>query len=231
MRDKIKDEQYFVEFIKQQNNRIYMFNEKILNNQVKKDRIFIIKNKIDSIKYSIFEAKFSMGNDLNAIKTDFISLINDMPTYWSLTGGYVNMIWMLSIAIMYEVSDDEFIVLTKLIKDNKIKDWLINYLAAYRDKEIDLTGLQVQMKNPYDNIKNIVETQNNKKEKLKEYLEKKWYKGHQEMAWYNIHLHKEKLYSGYWAFEAGAIAKILKLDDTELKDVPYYPYDLVHYQE
>ena len=27
-----------------------------------------------------------------------------------------------------------------------------------------------------------------------------------------------------------AIAKILNLDDSNLKDVPYYPYDLVHYK-
>ena len=29
-------------------------------------------------------------------------------------------------------------------------------------------------------------------------------------------------------FESGAMVKVLGLDDSELKDVPYYPYDLVH---
>jgi hypothetical protein len=28
-----------------------------------------------------------------------------------------------------------------------------------------------------------------------------------------------------------AIAKILNLDDSSLKDVAYYPYDLVHYKK
>lgn len=36
-------------------------------------------------------------------------------------------------------------------------------------------------------------------------------------------------YSGYWSYESGAIAKVLQLDDEVLKNVPYYPYDLVHY--
>ncbi len=31
--------------------------------------------------------------------------------------------------------------------------------------------------------------------------------------------------------ESGAIAKILKLDDSSLKNTLYYPYDMVHYQE
>ncbi len=51
------------------------------------------------------------------------------------------------------------------------------------------------------------------------------------MGWYDIHKTKEKLYYGYWSFETGAIAKILNLDDSSLKDVSYYPYDLVHYKE
>ena len=46
-----------------------------------------------------------------------------------------------------------------------------------------------------------------------------------------LHKAKEKLYYGYWSFEAGAIAKILNLDDSNLKNVPYYPYDLVHYKK
>ena len=65
----------------------------------------------------------------------------------------------------------------------------------------------------------------------KEYLEKYWYVGHKNMGWYDIHKAKEKLYYGYWSFEAGAIAKILNLDDSNLKNVPYYPYDLVHYKK
>ena len=37
------------------------------------------------------------------------------------------------------------------------------------------------------------------------------------------------LYFCYWSFEVGAVAKILSINDSGLKDVLYYPYDLVHY--
>jgi hypothetical protein len=231
MRDKIKDKQYFLDYILEEQNSKNYFNTKLNNKEVRQDRILPVKREIDAINSRLFVAHYSIGEKIENIRNDFLEILYDMPKYWSPTGGYIDMIWMLSIAIMYEVSNEEFQVLTKLVKDNKIEDWLINYLAAYRDKEIDLTGLQVRMKNPYEYIKNIVNNPNNETEKLKEYLENKWYKGHQEMAWYNIHLHKEKLYSGYWSFESGAIAKILGIDDTNLKDVPYYPYDLVHYKD
>ena len=65
---------------------------------------------------------------------------------------------------------------------------------------------------------------------LKDYLEKKWYKIHKECSWYDIHKKSPELYAGYWSFEAGAVAKILGVDDSSLKDEQYYPYDLVHFE-
>ena len=84
---------------------------------------------------------------------------------------------------------------------------------------------------PYEHLKRIIQERNNKEQLLKDYLQNNWYQGHKEMAWYDIHKAKEKLYYGYWSFESGAIAKILDLDDINLKNVKYYPYDLVHYKK
>lgn len=42
---------------------------------------------------------------------------------------------------------------------------------------------------------------------------------------------KQNIYYGYWSFEAGAIAKILNIDDDSIKNISYYPYDLVHYRK
>ena len=69
----------------------------------------------------------------------------------------------------------------------------------------------------------------NKIELLKKYLTSEWYNG--DCGSYEAHKSKHNIYYGYWSFEAGAIAKILNLDDTSLKNVPYYPYDLVHYKK
>ena len=57
-----------------------------------------------------------------------------------------------------------------------------------------------------------------------------WYKGSQESSWYDTHKIKDdNLYYGYWCFEAGAVAKRLGLDDRDLLNEPYYPYDMVHF--
>ena len=36
-------------------------------------------------------------------------------------------------------------------------------------------------------------------------------------------------YRGYWCIEAAALVKALELDDTELRDCKYYPYDMAHF--
>lgn len=67
-----------------------------------------------------------------------------------------------------------------------------------------------------------------KSDLLEKYLKEDWY--NKEYECYEAHKSDQNIYYGYWSFEAGAIAKILNLDDSNLKNVPYYPYDLVHYK-
>lgn len=67
-------------------------------------------------------------------------------------------------------------------------------------------------------------------QELKEYLEKYWYDSNEDAGWYDTHKHRDDIYSGYWSYDSGAVAKILGLDGSSLKNVPYYPYDMVHYK-
>lgn len=65
---------------------------------------------------------------------------------------------------------------------------------------------------------------------MRDYLANEWYQGQNDTGWYDAHKSKEDIFSGYWSFVSGAIVKILELDDSSLKDTPYYPYDMVHYE-
>lgn len=65
---------------------------------------------------------------------------------------------------------------------------------------------------------------------LEKYLIKEWYRGHSEYPWYNDHKYGV-IHDGYWSFESGALVKVLGLDDSSLKGLPYYPYDMVHWND
>lgn len=57
---------------------------------------------------------------------------------------------------------------------------------------------------------------------------KGWYRKMKDTYWYDNHKSKHDVYFGYWCFEAAAVAKMLDIDDTDLKTHPNYPYDARH---
>lgn len=230
MRDKLMSEQYFSEYIQEEIDRINNFNIKLMNNKVKEDRIYSVMKKMDSIKFGIMVARYSSGEDLDKIKIEYEQLLNDMPLYWN-NSSYLDMLWMMSLAILFDVDKEQFSILSDLVLKNEMNDALLQFMIRYKlEDDVDCINGELIFDEPYKSLLNIRVGNDDNTEILKLYLSKEWYIGHKDTGWYDIHKHKEKLYYGYWSFEAGAIAKILNLDDSSLKDVPYYPYDLVHYK-
>jgi len=66
--------------------------------------------------------------------------------------------------------------------------------------------------------------------RLEKYLKKEWYRGHSDLSWHDDHKYGIN-HDGYWCFESGALVKVLGLDDSSLKGLPYYPYDMVHWND
>ena len=63
-------------------------------------------------------------------------------------------------------------------------------------------------------------------QRLKKFVDKQWFKTLKE----GIITNTSKCYRGFWCIEAAALVKALKLDDTELKECKYYPYDMAHFR-
>lgn len=115
MRDKIMSEQYFIDFIAEENTRIQRFSTKLANGEIKADRIFSVEQRVNSIKFGIFIANYSLGTDLGSLKADFNEILGEFPRFWTQTSSYINMVWMMSIAIMLEVDNEKFLKLTALL--------------------------------------------------------------------------------------------------------------------
>jgi hypothetical protein len=57
----------------------------------------------------------------------------------------------------------------------------------------------------------------------------KWYGKMKRAHWHDTHLGKDGGgYIGYWCFEVAGVVKAFKLDDQAIRDLAYYPADLVH---
>ncbi len=232
MRDKIKNDEYWNKVINRDLDRIKKFEEKLENNYVPVERIESVKETIEDIRFLLIQSMFSGGYSLKECDNYYKLNVSKAEKFINEQDSYVKLLWFISLGVLFNYRNKSLVTsLKNMVYQSKKDDKLINYMIHYLDSSWEITG-NYFMKDPYELLDNVINAdKQNAVKLLKDYLKNKWYRAHDEMDWYNSHKSKNDTYYGYWAFETGAIAKILKLDDTELKDIPYYPYDLVHYEE
>ncbi|MDB4292823.1 PoNi-like cognate immunity protein [Maribacter sp.] len=174
-------------------------------------------------------AFYSSGIELSEIKKSFLSLVSTASNTWKIEGGYVQMVTMLSIGTLLEIEEEDFNKLINLVERENVNDYLIDLLLRNRNADWQQTD-QFLWNRPYKGTAEIVSLSKEDKvkalERLKKYLSD-WYKSLDTKT----HESKWNIHTGYWCWEAGALAKILELDDSSLENQQYYPYDMVHWKE
>jgi len=144
-------------------------------------------------------------------------------------GMYDQIIWILTLGILCEINNDDFKRIVAVLKRDNATDRLIKTLVNYRlPNEMD--GTSYIQKSPYADLDMLVTGVNTSVSFITNYLDKKWYQGHDDAPWYDSHKRtKVNTYFGYWAWEVGALAKIFNINDKELENQKYYPYRAVHW--
>lgn len=189
---------------------------------------------LEKILY-ILIAQYSKGEDMSCIRSYIQNLIDAFIQNQKHKGSlmYDQLVWILSIIIMLEIENDKIEHIFKLI--NPSNDYLISFLIRSQIPSWKMPSHeQFYFELPYQSTKEIISlVELGQKDeaviRLKKYLTKEWYRGNAEMGWHNDHKSKFNLHFGYWSFESGALVKILGLDDSSLKGLQYYPYDMVHW--
>lgn len=227
MRDGIKDIEYFNRFINEDLERVKKFSEKLEKGEVKEERIFPVKSKVHDLKLGIMIARYSKGDELAELEKEYFELVSEWEEVWE-PEYYNKNLKMISLGVLFG-ADKTFAKKVKIMLERaKINDWLLFFLLdSLEDEQIEVSK-ELLFPNSFSNLQKVV-FKENKIQILKEYLSGDWY--NEDCGCYEAHKSKQNIYYGYWSFETGAIVKILNLDDSSLKDMLYYPYDLVHYKK
>ncbi|QCW99872.1 DUF1911 domain-containing protein [Aggregatimonas sangjinii] len=214
------------EFIDSELDDLASYNKDSAND---KDKIIATYENLFKYNLELFETYYSLGEDVLKGKSVFIANIHAMQESWDAQSVYVQMVTMLSIGILLETEGENFNKLIRLVERDNVNDYLIDLLIQYRDQDWQQTESFLWNK-PYKGIAEIVTLSKEDKvkalERLKKYLSE-WYKSLETKT----HESKWNIHTGYWCWEAGALVKILGLDDSSLKDQQYYPYDMVHWKD
>lgn len=224
MRDSIRTKAYFDEFIAQEKERICKFQDKLNSGSIDDKRVPLINNKIIYLKTGLIIAKYSRGDSINDIKNEFEELI-DMVCEKGDVSIYEDNLCLASLAYLLGVNSDKMMRLRSKLMESETYDYLIDFVFLGSESDIDINKISFQRE--YKKLTKYIDDRT--KETFLKYL-RGWYRSHLHSSWYDSHKNEKfKLYFGYWCFEAGAIAKRLQLDDNDLQNEQYYPYDMVHF--
>lgn len=227
MRDIVKNKEYFIKCINYEKDRINKFSHALASvgaeNVTGRNNAFTY---LANFNKNLFKLSFSIGDSIEKIYRYYEEWIKYYSEVCTENDSLYDIIDLLSIAVFYKKRKIEFskyliIIINKLNLDDGISNLCLRYLGL-ESKDNNKSKLSY--------INNLLDDSENKAENLEDIL-KNWYVLHQDAYWYDTHKLKNDTYCGYWSFELGAIAKILQLDDKELKEQQYYPYDLVHFKE
>lgn len=177
------------------------------------------------LKLGIIIAKYSKGEKLDILREEYLELIKEWKEVWQ-EDYYNKTLKMISLGVLFDVGKDILDVIELMLKGSNINDWLFDFLLkGSEDKTIEKEK-QLLFPEAFSTLKQAVYAEN-AIDLLKKYLKKEWY--NKDCGCYEAHKSEQNIYYGYWSFEAGAVVKLLQVNDEELRDIQYYPYDLAHF--
>ena len=194
------------------------------------DIIFSKQIRIFSTMENLLDANYSVGNDCSLLIDLYKEGLNVLPIIGNKM-GFIDIIHFTSIGVLLGIDKEVMQTVIDVFDKNNINDKLLDFIVGSYGLKRSIVSDSYMFGNPYPFLLDVVDTAKEDKSKaselLVEYIDKKWLEGHSKLGWKN--LHKQGGYIGLWSYEAGAVAKILGLDDSKLINSNHYPYDLVHY--
>lgn len=195
----------------------------------------VIRNMNDSIAmnlFKIFKNRYSSGSSMSEVREAFLAYLEIKSLVLNGHIHYLDDLDIISVGILLDIDAETMEPFIENIEQVNYQDYLMDFLIRYYRPDWSQHE-EIRFKRPYAHAKAIIEAEDQEKAlgALRHYVFSKWYPGSNDAPWYNSHKSKNPAFhDGYWSFEAGAIAKILGLDDSSLEGQQYYPYDMVHWK-
>ena len=201
LRDKIQTKEYFQEAFEWYSESLRKKLERF--DKVKPESLsdhfrFRVINYEDLLRVG-----YSLGKDVQEL----------FPYYQGILS---NLKEVASEGVLYSERKEEFLDDLKAIYDQMDHtDGLIEYYMVYlfHDKIVPFHSILEYQNMIEDTYESVAKAQGF------------WYYSHSDAPWYNNHT--KDTYVGYWSFDTTATCKIKGIYDERLKDLEYFPYDLL----
>ena len=194
---------------------------------------------IFSDRYSLLFLDYSRGVAIVEIQRDFTSVVNALEAYkqhpvsedFIFNGEqdeYMQAVALLSLGLLLRVEAGVFQRLVAALGLNG-QDFVLEWLAGRRLPSRPRTT-QLLFPKTYARLRDAIQAPRDIQGTVLKSFLSGWYES-LDTVWYNIHAHRQDSagFTGYWCWEAAAVACFLGANDGELRAMRYYPTDLADY--
>ena len=214
IRDRIKTEEYFQEAFE-------WYSESL---RKKLERFYKVKpeNLSDHFRFRVINYEdllrvgYSLGKDVQELFPYYQGILSNLKEV-ALEGVPFDLaVDIFALGVLYSERKEEFLDDLKAIYEQMDHtDGLIEYFIVYlfHDKIVPFHSILEYQNMIEDTYESVAKAQGF------------WYYSHSDAPWYNNHT--KDTYVGYWSFDTAATCKIKGIFDERLKDLEYFPYDLL----
>lgn len=214
LRDRLKDFQYFEKRItinKDALERAYA-RESLVKPEYKSRWVM----NIQYYNMEVFYLGYSIGDPVEELYPYFRTALNCFKDRVNENTGLYALMDYFSLAVLYSDRKEDFLEDLKVIYDKMpYTDGALDCFASYLFYgDVDPFHSTFEYLNMIgDDVESVRKAQGF------------WYYDHSDADWYNSHLRES--YDGYWSWDTAALCKIRGILSPELKELDYFPYDLL----
>ena len=214
LRDKIQTEEYFQEafewYFKCYQEALERF-DKVKPENLLSHLQFRVLDYEDLLRVG-----YSLGKDVQELFPYYQGILSNLKEVASEGVPFDLAVDIFALGVLYSERKEEFLDDLKAIYDQMDHtDGLIEYYMVYlfHDKIVPFHSILEYQNMIEDTYESVAKAQGF------------WYYSHSDAPWYNNHT--KDTYKGYWSFDTAATCKIKGIFDERLKDLEYFPYDLL----
>ena len=236
MRDKVKAQEYFDERFKKDSQKLkeilQTYHRDIETDEHRAEPdIRAFKYQIYTYAFYKFYTGYSLGLDMPELLPEVDLILRHLIDAQDGNDNYEDMETILYFIVLF--SRIEFLNdYKKLLQKSEQRDFYLDYLVQTVDPTWQLHTQKLRCPKHTQPLYEVVMlSKENKAEavqRLRRYLKRQWILTLRKGV-ITHHDLKDNNYRGFWCITSAALVKALKLDDTELKDCKYYPYDMAHF--
>lgn len=165
---------------------------------------------------SLLKVGYSLGKDVQELLPYYQGILSNLKEVASEGVPFDLAVDIFALGVLYSERKEEFLDDLKAIYEQMDHtDGLIEYYMVYlfHDKIVPFHSILEYQNMIEDTYESVAKAQGF------------WYYSHSDAPWYNNHT--KDTYKGYWSFDTAATCKIKGVFDERLKDLEYFPYDLL----